>query len=72
MNTLPRAPRLAAALFWALPLDHPVTDEAQSIDYDDLARVAWLVHEAALRIPELDHRPALEHPKGNPRAPSVP
>jgi putative aminopeptidase FrvX len=50
---------------------HQVTDEAQYIDYDDLARVARLVHDAALRIANLDHRPALDHPKGDPHAPCV-
>ncbi|HMA39650.1 MAG TPA: M28 family peptidase [Gemmatimonadales bacterium] len=48
---------------------HQVTDEAQYIDYDDLARVARLVHDAALRVANLDHRPALDHPKGDPHAP---
>lgn len=50
---------------------HQVTDEAQYIDYDDLARVARLVHDAALRIADLDHRPALDHPRGDPHAPCV-
>jgi peptidase M28-like protein len=50
---------------------HQVTDEAQYIDYDDLARVARLVRDAALRIANLDHRPALDHPKGDPHAPCV-
>lgn len=50
---------------------HQVTDEAQYIDYDDLARVARLVHDAALRIANLDHRPALDHPRGDPHAACV-
>jgi putative aminopeptidase FrvX len=50
---------------------HQVTDEAQYIDYDDLARVARLVRDAALRIANLDHRPALDHAKGDPHAPCV-
>jgi hypothetical protein len=50
---------------------HQVTDEAQYIDYDDLARVARLVRDAALRIANLDRRPALDHPKGDPHAPCV-
>jgi hypothetical protein len=50
---------------------HQVTDEAQYIDYDDLARVARLVHDAALRVANLDHRPAQDHPKGDPHAPCV-
>ena len=50
---------------------HQVTDEAQYIDYDDLARVARLVRDAALRIANLDHRPGLDHPKGDPHAACV-
>ncbi len=50
---------------------HQVTDEAQYIDYDDLARVATMVRDAALRIANLDHRPRLDHPKGDPHAPCV-
>ena len=50
---------------------HQVTDEAQYIDYDDLARVARLVRDAVLRIANLDHRPALDHPKGDPHAACV-
>ncbi len=47
---------------------HQVTDEAQYIDYADLARVSTMVHDAALRIANLDHRPALDAPKGDPHA----
>ena len=50
---------------------HQITDEAQYIDYDDLARVATLVKDAALRVANLDHRPRLDHPKGDPHAPCV-
>ena len=50
---------------------HQITDEAQYIDYDDLARVATLVRDAALRVANLDHRPKLDHPKGDPHAPCV-
>ena len=50
---------------------HQITDEAQYIDYDDLARVATLVRDAALRVANLDHRPTLDHPKGDPHAPCV-
>ena len=47
---------------------HQITDEAQYIDYDDLARVAIMVRDAALRVANLDHRPKLDHPKGDPHA----
>lgn len=50
---------------------HQITDEAQYIDYDDLARVAILARDAALRVANLDHRPKLDHPKGDPHAPCV-
>ncbi len=50
---------------------HQITDEAQYIDYEDLARVAALVRDAALRVANLDHRPKLEHPKGDPHAACV-
>lgn len=50
---------------------HQITDEAQYIDYDDLARVALLVRDAALRVANLDHRPKLDRPKGDPHAPCV-
>ncbi|HEY6110218.1 MAG TPA: hypothetical protein VIV56_15065 [Gemmatimonadales bacterium] len=67
MDALIRAARLAT-----MRLDyHQVTDEAQYIDYDDLARVARLAYDAALRVANLDHRPALDHPKGDPHAPCV-
>jgi Peptidase family M28 len=48
---------------------HQVTDEAQYIDYDDMARVTRLVYDAALRIANLDHRPAIDIPKADPHAP---
>ena len=50
---------------------HQITDEAQYIDYEDLARVATLVRDAALRVANLEHRPKLDHPKGDPHAPCV-
>ncbi|HET9708707.1 MAG TPA: M28 family peptidase [Gemmatimonadales bacterium] len=50
---------------------HQITDEAQYIDYEDLARVATLVRDAAVRVANLDHRPKLDHQKGDPHAPCV-
>ena len=50
---------------------HQVTDESQYIDYDVLARVARLTHDAALKIANLDHRPKLDRPKQDPRTPCV-
>jgi len=48
---------------------HQVTDEAQYIDYGALARVATLVQGAALALANMDHRPALDGPRTDPRAP---
>ena len=45
---------------------HQVTDEPQYIDYVDMARVSNMVHDAALRISTMDHRPKLDAPKGDP------
>ena len=50
---------------------HQITDEAQYIDYEDLARVAALVRDAAVRVANLDHRPTLDQKKGDPHAPCV-
>ncbi len=47
---------------------HQVTDEPQYIDYDDMARVSNMVHDAALRIATMDHRPKLDAPRGDPHA----
>ncbi len=48
---------------------HQVTDEAQYIDYVNMARVTQLVYNAAMLIGNADHRPALNGPKGDPNAP---
>jgi len=45
---------------------HEVTDEPQYIDYEQLARVANLVHDVALRVADLDHRVVVDHPKPDP------
>ena len=47
---------------------HQVTDEPQYIDYEDMARVTRLVYDAAMRVANLDHRPAVDVPKGDPHA----
>lgn len=47
---------------------HQVTDEAQYIDYDALARVALFVHDAVQMLATRDARPRLDGPKGDPRA----
>jgi hypothetical protein len=47
---------------------HQVTDEAQYIDYDALARVATFVKDAAVDLATRDGRPKLDKPKGDPNA----
>ena len=46
---------------------HQVTDEPQYIDYGRMAKVATLVHDAALRIANLDHRLVVDKPKPDPK-----
>jgi Peptidase family M28 len=48
---------------------HEVTDEPQDIDYAQLARVTTLVRDLALAVANLDHRPVVDGPRPNPRAP---
>jgi hypothetical protein len=45
---------------------HQVTDEPEYIDYPHMARVGQLVHDVALTIANLDHRPVVDHPKPDP------
>jgi peptidase M28-like protein len=46
---------------------HQLTDEPQYIDYDQLARVAQLVHDVADTVANLDHRVVVDHPKPDPK-----
>jgi hypothetical protein len=48
---------------------HQVTDEPEYIDYEHMARVADLVADVALRVADLDHRVAVDHPKPDPKTP---
>ena len=48
---------------------HQVTDEAQYIDYDALARVATFVKDAAVELATRADRPKLDKPKTDPNAP---
>lgn len=48
---------------------HQVTDEPQYIDYDALARVASFIYDAALDLANVEHRPKLDKPRGDPKAP---
>ncbi len=50
---------------------HQVTDEAQYIDYDRMARVAQYVADLATRVANLDHRPVVDKPKPDPHGQCV-
>ena len=50
---------------------HQVTDEAQYIDYDQLARVATLVRDVAVRAANLDHRLVVDKRKPDPKGQCV-
>lgn len=48
---------------------HQVTDEAEYIDYAAAARVAAFVADFAWTLASLDHRPLVDGPRPDPRAP---
>jgi hypothetical protein len=50
---------------------HQVTDEPQYIDYDQLARVAMLVHDIGVRAANLDHRIVVDRKKPDPHGQCV-
>jgi Peptidase family M28 len=50
---------------------HQVTDEAQYIDYDALARVATFVRDGVVDLATRANRPKLDKPKTDPNAPCV-
>lgn len=50
---------------------HQVTDEAQYVDYDRVARIAQYVASLAARIGNLDHRLAVDKEKPNPNGQCV-
>jgi hypothetical protein len=50
---------------------HQVTDEPQYIDYNRMARVAALVHDAAWTLANLDHRVVVDKPKPDPHGACV-
>jgi hypothetical protein len=45
---------------------HQVTDEPQYISYDHMARIGQLVHDVAVRVANLDHRPVVDGTKLDP------
>ncbi|HMA22230.1 MAG TPA: M20/M25/M40 family metallo-hydrolase [Gemmatimonadaceae bacterium] len=50
---------------------HQVTDEPQYIDYEHMSRVADFVKDIAVRVANLDHRPKVDKPAGDPNAACV-
>lgn len=46
---------------------HQVTDEPQYIDYEQMSRVANLVHDVANSVANLDHRIVVDKPKPDPK-----
>jgi hypothetical protein len=50
---------------------HQVTDEAEYIDYDQLARVATLIRDVAVRAADLDHRLVVDKKKPDPHGQCV-
>jgi hypothetical protein len=50
---------------------HQVTDEPQYIDYDHLFRVADFIKGIAVKVADLDHRPEVDKPVGDPNAACV-
>ena len=50
---------------------HQVTDEPQYIDYEHMTRIADLVRDIAVRVANLDHRPKVDKPVGDPAAACV-
>ncbi len=48
---------------------HQVTDEAEYIDYTDMARVTQMVADGARALANMSHRPAVTGPHGDPHAP---
>ena len=47
---------------------HQVTDEPQYIDYPKMQRVADFVRDIAVTVANLDHRPVVDKPVGDPEA----
>ncbi len=45
---------------------HQVTDEAEYIDYNHMARVDNFIYDVLLHVADLDHRPVVDHQKPDP------
>ena len=47
---------------------HQVTDEPEYIDYPHMAKIGNFVYKLAAHIADMDHRPKVDHPVGDPKA----
>jgi hypothetical protein len=48
---------------------HEVTDEPEYIDYVHMAKIGNFMYDVGSHLADMDHRPKVDHPVGNPRAP---
>jgi hypothetical protein len=47
---------------------HQVTDEPEYIDYPHMARIGNFMYDLGVYVADLDHRPKVDHPVGDPKA----
>jgi hypothetical protein len=47
---------------------HQVTDEPEYIDYPHMAKIGNFMYDLGLYVSDLDHRPKVDHPAGDPKA----
>ena len=50
---------------------HQVTDEPQYVDYEKLSRITHFIRDIAVRVADMDHRPRVDKPVGDPNATCV-
>lgn len=47
---------------------HQVTDEPEYIDYPHMARIGNFMYDLGMYVADMDHRPKVDHPVGDPKA----
>lgn len=47
---------------------HQVTDEPEYIDYPHMAKIGTFMYRLGLYVANMDHRPKVDHPAGDPKA----
>jgi hypothetical protein len=47
---------------------HQVTDEPEYIDYPHMAKIGNFMYKLAVHVADMDHRPKVDHPVGDPHA----